>query len=208
MIGSLRGYITHIDRDRHELLIELASGIGYRVAVNDRTLNQIDLEGETLLYTHHQFIREGEQKLIGFCTQSEVATLETLVATPKVGPALALSILNTYGPAELAAIVGSDDIAALQAVNGVGKTTAQRVLVEMKDKLVVDLSSPDTATIGGGLTSVGNDGVADVIDALLTLGYSMTDAKTAASLLSGELIDEGDTGAMLKEALKQMEPSF
>ena len=138
MIGSLRGYITHVDRAQHEVLIELASGIGYRVAVNDRTLNQIDLEGETLLYTHHQFIREGEQKLIGFCTQSEVATLETLVATPKVGPALALSILNTYGPAELAAIVGSDDIAALQAVNGVGKTTAQRVLVEMKDKLVVD----------------------------------------------------------------------
>ncbi len=66
MIGSLRGYITHVDRNRNEVLIELASGIGYKVSVNDRTLNQIDLEAETLLFTHHQFIREGEQKLIGF----------------------------------------------------------------------------------------------------------------------------------------------
>ncbi|MFW2382582.1 MAG: Holliday junction branch migration protein RuvA [Acidimicrobiales bacterium] len=208
MIGSLRGYITHVDRNRSEVLIELASGIGYKVSVNDRTLNQIDLEGETLLYTHHQFIREGEQKLIGFCTQSEVATLQTLVATPKVGPALALSILNTYGPAELAAIVGSDDIAALQAVSGVGKTTAQRVLVEMKDKLVVDLSDPETAAIVSGAVNITNDTVTDVIDALLTLGYSMSDARAATQLLSEEMIEQGDTGALLKEALRQMEPSF
>jgi Holliday junction DNA helicase RuvA len=207
MIGSLRGYITHIDRNRGEILIELASGIGYKVSVNDRTLNQIDLEGETLLFTHHQFIREGEQKLIGFCTQIEVETLQTLVATPKVGPALALSILNTYGPAELAAIVGSDDIAALQAVSGVGKTTAQRVLVEMKDRLVVDLSNPETATIGG-VDNIINDTVTDVIDALLTLGYSMTDARAATQLLPEELIAQGDSGALLKEALRQMEPSF
>jgi Holliday junction DNA helicase RuvA len=208
MIGSLRGYITHVDRNRHEVLIELASGVGYRVSVNDRTLNQIDLEGETLLFTHHQFIREGEQKLIGFCTQSEVATLQTLVATPKVGPALALSILNTYGPAELAAIVGSDDIAALQAVSGVGKTTAQRVLVEMKDKLVVNLSDPEMATIGGGGVNITNDTLTDVIDALLTLGYSMSDARAATQLLPDDLIANGDTGALLKEALRQMEPSF
>jgi Holliday junction DNA helicase RuvA len=208
MIGSLRGYITHVDRTRHEVLVELASGIGYKVSVNDRTLNQIDLEGETLLFTHQQFIRDGEQKLIGFCTQSEVATLQTLVATRKVGPSLALSILNTYGPAELAAIVGSDDIAALQAVSGVGKTTAQRVLVEMKDKLVVDLSNPDAATIGSGGLRITNDAVTDVIDALLTLGYSMTDARAATQLLSKDIIEDGDSGALLKEALKQMEPSF
>ncbi len=137
-----------------------------------------------------------------------MATLQTLIATPKVGPSLAMSILNTYGPAELAAIVGSDDIAALQAVSGVGKTTAQRVLVEMKDKLVVDLSNPEAATLGSGGVKITSDVVTDVIDALLTLGYSMTDARAATQILSEDLIEQGDTGAMLKEALRQMEPSF
>ncbi len=208
MIASLRGYITHLDRNRGEALIELASGIGYRVSMNDRTINQIDLEGETLLYTHHQFIREGEQKLIGFVTRDEVVTLETLVATPKVGPSLAMSILNTYGPAELAAIVANEDIQALCDVSGVGKTTAQRVLVEMKDKLVVDLSNPDIARIGAGPVKVTNDALTDVIDALLTLGYSTSDAKAAAKLLPDDMVESGDSGAMLKHALSVMEPSF
>lgn len=207
MIGSLRGYVTHLDRVRGHALIELASGIGYRVSVNDRTMNQIDPSSETLLYTYHQFIREGEQKLIGFATRDEVVALETLVATPKVGPAMALSILNTYGPSELAIIVANADVDALVEVNGVGKTTAQRVLVEMKDKLVVDLSDPNVARIGSG-TSVVSDAVADVTNALLSLGYTSADAKAAVKLLPDDLVDEADTGTLLKEALKVMEPSF
>ena len=207
MIGSLRGYVTHLDRNRGHALIELASGIGYRVSVNDRTMNQIDPTSETLLYTYHQFIREGEQKLIGFATRDEVVTLETLVATPKVGPSMALSILNTYGPSELAIIVANADVDALVEVSGVGKTTAQRVLVEMKDKLVVDLSDPNVARIGSG-TSVVSDAVADVTNALLSLGYTSADAKAAVRLLPEDLVEAGDTGMLLKEALKVMEPSF
>ncbi len=207
MIGSLRGYVTHLDRSRGHALLELASGIGYRVSVNDRTMNQIDPSSETLLYTYHQFIREGEQKLIGFATRDEVVALETLVATPKVGPSMALSILNTYGPSELAIIVANADVDALVEVNGVGKTTAQRVLVEMKDKLMVDLSDPNVARLGGG-TSVVSDAVADVTNALLSLGYTAADAKAAVKLLPDDLVDEGDTGTLLKEALKVMEPSF
>jgi Holliday junction DNA helicase RuvA len=207
VIASLRGYITHVDRNRGHVLIELASGIGYRVSVNDRTINQIDPTSETLIYTYHQFIREGEQKLIGFVTRDEVVTLETLVATPKVGPSMAMSILNTYGPSELAAIVGSQDVEALCEVSGVGKTTAQRVLVEMQDKLVVDLSDPNVARIGSGAKVI-SDSVADVLDGLLALGYTTADAKAATKLLPDDLVDQGDTGTLLKEALKLMEPSF
>ncbi|NNF55265.1 MAG: Holliday junction branch migration protein RuvA [Acidimicrobiales bacterium] len=206
MIASLRGRVVHLDRSRHEALIELPSGVGYKVILNDRTMSQIDMNGETLLYTHHQYGREGDQRLIGFLTRDEVVTLETLVATPKVGPSMALSILNTYGPSELAIIVSTDDVAALCDVSGVGKTTAQRLLVEMKDKLVVDLTNPKVGRIGSAdVASVGN-AATDVTDALLALGYTVASARSAVKELPSDLLEEGDTGRLLKRALQYMEP--
>ncbi len=190
------------------MVIELGTGVGYRVLVNARTISQIDMADETRLFTHHQFIRDGDQKLIGFLTRDEVVTLETLVATPKVGPALALSILNTYGPSELALIVSGDDVAALCGVSGVGRTTAQRLLVEMKDKLVVDLTNPDAVRIASPDTESLTDTAADVADALLALGYTVAAARGAVSRLPDDLIEQGDTGLLLKEALRHMEPSF
>lgn len=205
MIGSLRGHIAHLDRDRGEVLVELPSGIGYRVSVNPRTMGQLDPDVETLLYTHQQFIRDGEQRLVGFLTRDEVLALETLVATPKVGPAMALSILDTYGPSELAIIVSSDDVDALCAVNGVGPTTARRVMVEMKNKLVVDLTDPNAARIGSGGTATGDDARVDVADALLALGYSVAQARSATQHLGDDLVATADPGVLLKEALRHIE---
>lgn len=205
MIGLLRGRLDHVDRDRGEVLIELAGGLGYKVAVNTRTMQQLDPAAETVLYTYHQFIRDGEQRLVGFLTRDEVVALETLVATPKVGPALALSILNTYGPSELAVIVSSDDVDALCAVSGVGRTTAQRVMVEMKNKLVVDLSDPSAARIGSPGTNAGGDAKADVADALLALGYSVAQARAATARLDDDILAGADTGLLLKEALRHIE---
>lgn len=205
MIGLLRGRIVHLDRDRGEVLVELSSGIGYKVSVNTRTMERLDPAAESVLYTYHQFIRDGEQRLVGFLTRDEVVALETLVATPKVGPAMALSILNTYGPSELAVIVSSDDVDALCAVSGVGRTTAQRVMVEMKNKLVVDLSDPNFARIGSSGTAPGNDARADVADALLALGYSVAQARTATGHLPEHLVAGADAGILLKEALRHIE---
>ncbi len=206
MIGSLRGRVVHIDRTRQEALIELPSGMAYRVVVNERTISQIDMGVETLLYTHHAFGRDGDQRLFGVLTRDEVVTLTTLVGAPKVGPSMALAILNSYGPSELAVIISTDDVDALCDVSGVGKTTAQRLLLEMKKKLVVDLTNPNAGRIGSAETNSATTSANDVTDALLALGYTVAAARAAVKELPTDLLDEGDSGRLLKRALQYMEP--
>ena len=111
-IGSLRGEI--VVKEDNEMIIEV-NGVGYR------------------LHIHHHF-RENEQTLYAFLSRFECKLFEALISAHKVGPALGLSILSTYGPDQLIHIVNSQDIDALCLVPGVGKTTASRLLIDLEAK--------------------------------------------------------------------------
>lgn len=197
MIGSLRGQV--IDRMlTGEVLVEVA-GVGYRVVVSPSTAIDIgELGSDVFLHVHHH-IREDAQTLYGFTDRDERVTFEVLISAHGVGPALALAILSVHPPASLARVIADDDIAALCLVPGVGKKTAQRLLVELKSKLDV----PDLADAGAA-TSPGSPSAAsprsDVHDALVGLGYGPDEIREALR----DLPSDGDPSSLLKEALSRL----
>ncbi len=208
MIGSLRGIV--IDReavlDRSaaaELTIEV-SGVGYRVTVTAATMSRLPADESILLFVHHH-IREADQKLFGFLAKEERAAFEGLLSAHGVGPSLALAVLATHPVDQLARILAEDDLGALCEVPGVGKKTAQRLLVELKSSLVLPvIEGPDGATIdlnGGSVTNgAGDHPLVDVREALGNLGYSTEEIRRAVAGL-GETADTDDSGQLLKRAL-------
>jgi Holliday junction DNA helicase RuvA len=189
MIGSLRGQV--LERDLvGSVLIEVA-GVGYVVNVSPRALAELEPSTPAFLYVHHH-IREDAQQLYGFLTRDERATFQTLIATHGVGPALALAILATHPPAALVDIVANGDVASLTLVPGVGKKTAERLLIELKSRLHVPVLE------GVGATANGSSTMADVREALGNLGYGDAEIReTLRDLQAGE-----DAAALLRDALK------
>lgn len=188
MIGSLRGRIMERVSDS-TVLIEVA-GVGYTVTVTPRTLAELEPTTEALLHVHHH-VREDAQLLFGFLDRDERRTFDVLIDTNGIGPSLAMAILATHSPRTLVDIVLSADVAGLTSVPGVGKKTAERLLLELKDRLnlpTIDEPRP-VGERGGGAMS-------DVRDALTGLGYDETEIRGALRELA-----ISDTATMLREAL-------
>ncbi len=206
MIGSLRGRVvgrtTSLDKVAGvELLLEVA-GVGYRVTTTPATLSRLPADEDVLLAIHHH-IREADQRLYGFASFDERDAFEGLLAAHGVGPALALAVLATYAVPELAAILNNEDLNALCEVPGVGKKTAQRLLVELKATVVLPVLDADASPPGAVLRG-GENALADVRDALSSLGYSSEEIRRAVATVSAEgesQADEADSGQLLKRAL-------
>jgi len=186
MIGSLRGEILERDLDG-SVLIEVG-GVGYVVHVSQRVLAELEPSTSAFLYVHHH-IREADQQLFGFLTRDERATFQILIGTHGVGPAMGMAIMATHPPAALVDIVANQDVAALTLVSGIGKKTAERLLVELKSRLSVPV-------LDGG-DSGGSTVMTDVREALSGLGYG--DAEIRDTLR--ELTPSGDAAALLRDAL-------
>jgi Holliday junction DNA helicase RuvA len=196
MIATLRG--TLLDRDNGEVIIEVA-GIGYRLAVAPATQIALgEIGDEAFVHVHHHF-REDDQALYGFVTRDERVCFEALISAHGVGPALALSILSVHDPSDLVAVLATEDIAALCLVPGVGRKTAARLLVELKEKLHLPSVDPTSgASVGGGVRPASE--LADVREALSGLGYTPEEIHSALRDLPGQ----GDTALMLKAALQRL----
>lgn len=195
MIGSLRGSLVEHPSEG-ELLVECA-GVGYRVTVAPASsLAFTDAGAPVFVWVHHH-IREDAQTLYGFGTRAERTCFETLLRAHGVGPALALAILSVHGPDELGRIVAHEDVAALCLVPGVGKRTAERLLVELRDRL--DLSSMVAAD--APVAAVGTrEPSDDVRAALAELGYAPEEIRTVVK----DLPAEGDVSSMLRAALQRL----
>jgi len=139
MIGSLRGTVLERNDDGTALLE--VGGVGYVVSVTPRTLAELEPGSPAFLHVHHH-IREDAQTLYGFLHRDERTTFAVLIATHGIGPALALAILGTHGPNALVDIVASNDLGALTLVPGVGKKTAERLLVELRTGSAFPCSTP------------------------------------------------------------------
>jgi Holliday junction DNA helicase RuvA len=187
MIGSLRG--TVLERSPDGTALIEAGGVGYIVHVSPRCLAELEPTSPAFLHVHHH-IREDQQTLFGFQTRDEKSAFQTLIATHGVGPALAMAILSTHSPSVLVDIVASSDVGALTLVPGVGKKTAERLLIELKNRL----SLPVLTSIGEANT--GSTVISDVREALIGLGYSDTEVRDALRTLPST-----DAATMLREAL-------
>ena len=188
MIGSLRGTVLERGSDGRVLLE--VGGVGYLVTVTPRTLAELEPTTSAFLHVHHH-IREDAQTLYGFPSRSERATFDVLVATHGVGPALALAILATHTPSALVDIVASSDLASLCLVPGVGKKTAERLLVELRSRLSVPVL--DDASPAGSPSAVG-----DVREALAGLGYGSEEIREALR----EVDASEHAELLLRDALK------
>ena len=193
MIGSLRGTVLERTTDA-EVLLEVA-GVGYRVQVSPRTLGELEPTTSAFLHVHHH-IREDAQLLYGFASRDERMTFELLLKANGVGPALAMAILSTHTPAALRDIVANADLASLCLVPGVGKKTAERLVVELKNRL--SLPGVNVAAVLGANASAASSVVADVREALGQLGYSAEEIREALR----ELPVGTSASALLRDALK------
>ena len=189
MIGSLRGAVLERTTEG-EVLLEV-DGVGYLVTVSSRVLAELEPGTSVFLYVHHH-IREDAQTLYGFASRDDRSTFQALIGTHGIGPALAVAILTTHPPTALFDVVSNNDAAALTLVPGIGKKTAERLIIELRDRLSVPVLD------GSGSSSV--SAVADVRDALAGLGYGTDEIRDVLR----ELPTGADSPALLRDALKML----
>ena len=190
MIGRLSGLLA--EKTPPQVLLDV-NGVGYEVDVPMSTFFNLPALGERVTLLTHFVVREDAQILFGFLTHEERATFRELVKISGVGPRTALSILSGLSVAELANAVSRQDGARLVKVPGIGKKTAERLLLELKGKLGADLGAP----AGSGPVS---DTQGDIAQALQALGYSDREAQAALKALPPDVgVSEG-----IKLALKAL----
>ena len=186
MIGSLRG--TVIERLAESTVLIEVSGVGYLVHVTPRTLAELEPTSSAFLYVH-QHVREDALTMYGFLDRDERRTFESLIATHGIGPSMAMAILATHSARALTDIVSNGDVASLTLVPGVGKKTAERLLIELKGRL--NLPTLD------GFPSASTSSVAQVREALVGLGYGHDEIRDALR----ELDSASDAERLLRDAL-------
>ncbi len=189
MIGSLRGVV--LERTSDSTVLLEVDGVGYILHVTPRTLGELEPTSSAFLYVHHH-VREDAQTLYAFLDRDERRCFEVLIGTHGVGPTMAMSVLATHSPRALVDIVAGSDIAALTLVSGVGKKTAERLLIELKNRL--NLGVLDSSQ------SQGSSSVGDVRDALSGLGYSADEIRDVLR----EINVGADPELMLREALNML----
>ena len=177
MIARLSGTVL----EKHPMRVVLdVGGVGYDVHVPLSSFSAIGEAGAALTLRIHTHVREDALLLFGFASTLEQALFERLIAVSGIGPKLALSVLSGLAPNELVQAISGSDVARLTSIPGIGKKTAERIVLELKEKL--------GGAIEPGLAAVG-DGPSHLVarDALVELGYSLVDAERALADVDPEL---------------------
>jgi holliday junction DNA helicase RuvA len=171
-------------------------GVGYRLAMTTGSLSALPAEGDEVTVWTHLYVREDELSLFGFESEAEKESFEQLITVSGVGPKVALATLSALSPDALAQAVAVDDVAMISTVPGIGKKTAQRIMLELKDKLgVTELGATAARRAGGGAA------LAETSDALLAMGFSAGEVSAAVKGYAGE---GTDSQALLKYALRRL----
>ena len=201
MIGRIRG--TLAAKQPPDILVEVG-GVGYELQVPMTTLFQLPALGTEVSLLTHFVVREDAQLLYGFIDARDRQLFRQLIKVSGVGPKLALTILSGMDASSFARCVQRDDISSLVALPGVGKKTAERLLVEMRDKLKDWFGSMDGAEQqAGGIVPVPvTDIVADAEGALIALGYKPQDASRVVAAVNDDSVDSSE--GLIRLALKSM----
>ncbi len=178
MIGRISGTLR--EKNPPQVLVD-ANGVGYEIDVPMSTFYHLPRIGDTVVLFTHLVVREDAQLLYGFGSEAERATFRTLIKVSGVGPKVALALLSGLSVNDLAAAVAMQETARLTSIPGIGKKTAERLLLELKDKFKVD---PRLAL--GGASAPAPSNASDVLNALLGLGYSEKEALIAVKHLPSD----------------------
>ena len=175
MIGRLRG--TLIEKQPPHLLLDV-NGVGYELQAPMTTFYRLPAVGSEIILHTHLSVTENLHQLFGFFDQRDRSLFRTLIKVSSVGPKLAIAILSGMESDDIARCVRDNNIAALTKVPGIGTKTAERLVIELRDRLKNWNSSPSDLTVHGEMPKIGgaSDAYAEAESALISLGYKPVDA--------------------------------
>lgn len=191
MYSYIKGTVEEIYID--SIVVE-NNGIGYKINVSSNTIMNLQVGEATKIYTK-LIVREDDMSLCGFVSREELKMFELLTSVSKIGPKVALSILSFASPAQLGAYILSEDIGKLSKAPGVGKKTAERIVLELKDKVDKNNIEFEPTLLSQKPTLISQD---ESVDALVALGYTLTESKDAVQKCKK---DGMNTEAIIKKAL-------
>lgn len=190
--GMIYGLAGELKQKRGKHLIVSVSGIDFRVMVPATSESKLPKIGEKISIYTYLHLREGGADLYGFLKEEELSFFESLISVSGIGPKSAMSILSVAPVDQLAIAVSRGEVDLLQKSSGIGRKTAERIVLELKDKIV---AQGDKKTV----EVMQSDN--DVYDALVNLGYSRVDAKNVLSKIDASI---SDTSERLRDALKKI----
>lgn len=194
MIAFLSGRVAR--KTPASAIIEVA-GVGYRLAMSTGSLAALPAEGDLVTVYTHMHVREDEISLFGFESEAEKLLFERLITVSGVGPKVALAALSSFAPDVLAEAIVAEDVAVVSSIPGIGAKTAQRIILDLKDKLVAAGGSSGALTVSPGSPRA----VEEARDALVTMGFTLAEATRALKDYDGPV---NDAGALLRHGLKRL----
>lgn len=197
MYAYIKGTVTEITADQ---IVSEASGVGYELHVSTKTADKLKLGEEAKLYTHLH-LADGIQALYGFYTTEERDMFRNLITVTRVGPKLALSVLSRMSPQEIAAAVVTETVSAFDSVSGMGRKTAQRVILELKEPLKGFVPTVAISDNSAKTAAVTSNMQMDAVAALTSLGYDgLTASKAVTQITDAESVEILITKALRKLA--------
>lgn len=199
MISYIRGELTEVF---DEIIVVENNGIGYNIRVPASLLSRIPKVGTDVKVYTYLYVREDAMNLYGFLTRDDLDVFKLLITVNGIGPKGALGILSTITPDELRFAVLSDDVKLISRAPGIGSKTAQKLIIELKDKLKLEDAFEKKLIHNNEEIATDLDGKNEAIQALVALGYGSAEAIKAVRQV--EHLDEKDSESILKEALKKL----
>ena len=199
MIYSISGLLRQV---APTYCVVEACGVGYQCSASTHTLSSLPGRGQEVTLLTHLWVKEDGMELFGFSTENELNCFQLLTSVSGVGPKAALSILSAATPESLAMSIITGDEKALTVAQGIGKKIAQRIILELKDKLAKGQIAPGGESYGGtGVTVIPENKSSEAAAALAVLGYSQSEI---AAALKGIDVDGLALEEIIKQALKRM----
>jgi holliday junction DNA helicase RuvA len=196
MIHRLRGIL--VEKDTEGVVLDVG-GVGYRASASLVTLRALPSLGEECVIHTRMVVREDAMLLFGFATKEERAAFDALTAVSKVGPKLALAVLSSMSPAEVAEAVARGDVLKFASVPGLGRKSAERLVLELKGKDIAAFA-PEQAISGNGGGGGGGGPYMEAREALTGLGYSLEEAEKALNSIP----PQDSVEKYIKEALRRI----
>lgn len=197
MIYNLNGKLTYVDP---AFIVIECGGVGFKCFASTTTITSISTVGTNVNVLTYMSVKEDSIDLYGFATQEELNAFKLLISVSGIGPKAAMAILSVLPTDRLSVAVSSGDVKAIQSAQGVGKKTAERVVLELKDKMV-GIGSARTNTIVEGIQSVAqSDNAQEAVEVLVSLGFNQSEAASVVGTMDKSLsVDE-----MIRKGLKSL----
>lgn len=197
MISYIRGIL--FDKGTDHAVIE-CSGVGFKIFTSYTSLtHEKAVKGSEVVFYTHMYIKEGIMDLYGFVTKEELELFELLISVAGVGAKGALAVLSAMNPSKLSLVIASGDAASIKKAPGIGNKIAQRIILELKDKIKSESFISSNTDAFADVVPVSSNEREEAVNALIALGYSGAEAKNAVSKVSADTVED-----IIKQALKSL----